>query len=111
MRRKPVETESIETLARHALAEIIDPETGLSIMRMDLIHDIEVTADGSVSLVFRPSSPVCPMAYSLANSIKKKLETVSQVNAVNVRVENFERAAHLESVLQSSPKNVQGKVD
>jgi metal-sulfur cluster biosynthetic enzyme len=104
MRRKPVETESIETLARHALAEIIDPETGLSIMRMDLIHDIEVTADGSVSLVFRPSSPVCPMAYSLANSIKKKLETVSQVNAVNVRVENFERAAHLESVLQSSPK-------
>ena len=104
MRRKPVETESIETLVRRALAEIVDPETGLSIMRMDLIHDIEVTADGSVSLVFRPSSPVCPMAYSLANSIKKKLETVSQVNAVNVRVENFERAAHLESVLQSSPK-------
>jgi len=99
-----VETESIETHVRRALAEIIDPETGLSIMRMDLIHDIEVTADGSVSLVFRPSSPVCPMAYSLANSIKKKLETVSQVNAVNVRVENFERAAHLESVLQSSPK-------
>ena len=103
MRRKPVETESIETLARQALAEIIDPETGLSIMRMDLIHDIEVTADGSVSLVFRPSSPVCPMAYSLASSIKKKLEALGQVNSVIIKVENFERAAHLESALQSSP--------
>jgi putative FmdB family regulatory protein len=89
MRSKPVEAENVETQVRKALTEIIDPETGLNIMRMDLIHDIEVTANGVVSLVFRPSSPVCPMAYSLANSIKKRLETVTQVNTVNVRVENF----------------------
>jgi metal-sulfur cluster biosynthetic enzyme len=103
MRNKPLEAENIETQVRCALGDVIDPETGLSIMRMDLIHDLEVTADGSVNLVFRPSSPVCPMAYSLANAIKKKLAALGQVNSVNIKVENFERAVHLESVLKSSP--------
>jgi metal-sulfur cluster biosynthetic enzyme len=106
-----VEAESIETRVRRSLAEVIDPETGLSIMRMELIHDIEVTTDFSVRLVFRPSSPVCPMAYSLANSIKKNVEAVKGVTSVEIRVENFERAAHLESVLKSLKKNTQGKVD
>ncbi len=101
----------VETEVRRALAEVMDPETGLSIMRMDLIHDMEVATDGSVSLVFRPSSPVCPMAYALANSIKKRLEIIDKVASVRIRVENFERAAHLESVLRSSEAAVQRKVD
>jgi metal-sulfur cluster biosynthetic enzyme len=94
-----VEVQDTEDQVRRALAEIIDPETGLNIMRMDLIRDLQVTASGCVSLVFRPSSPVCPMAYSLANAIKKRLETLDRVISVTIRVENFERAAHLESLL------------
>lgn len=88
-----------ENEVKNALAEIIDPETGLSIMRMDLIHDLGVTGDGAVSLVFRPSSPICPMAYSLAAAIKKRLQTVDRVTSVRIKVENFEKAAHLESLL------------
>jgi metal-sulfur cluster biosynthetic enzyme len=110
MRRPPLETEGMITRVRTALAEIIDPETGLSIMRMDLIHDIEVMEDGGVSLLFRPSSPVCPMAYALANSIKQKLERVSEVSSVKIRVENFERAAHLEALLLSPGNCVQREV-
>jgi metal-sulfur cluster biosynthetic enzyme len=106
-----VEAESIETLLKGGLGEVIDPETGLSIMRMDLIHNVQVTTEGSVSLVFRPSSPVCPMAYSLANSIKKKAEAVRGVASVEIRVENFEKAAHLESVLKSLEKNSPRKVN
>ena len=94
-----MELKDFETEVKQALTEVIDPETGLNIMRMDLIHDLAVATDGSVSLIFRPSSPICPMAYSLANSIKKRLETVKAVTSVNIRVENFERAAHLESLL------------
>lgn len=106
-----MEAENIETQVKQALAGIVDPETGLSIMRMDLIHDMEVTANGSVSLVFRPSSPICPLAYSLANSIKKNLEAIKGVGSVKIGVENFERAAHLESLLQSTNSNIQRKVD
>jgi metal-sulfur cluster biosynthetic enzyme len=94
-----VELKGFETEVMRALTEVIDPETGLNIIRMDLIHDLAVATDGSVSLVFRPSSPICPMAYTLANSIKKRLETLKGITSVNIRVENFERAAHLESLL------------
>ncbi len=87
---------------KEALSQVIDPETGLSIMRMDLIHGLQVGGDGSVSMVFRPSSPVCPMAYTLGNSIKKSLEALDEVTSVTTRVENFQRAEHLESVLNQS---------
>lgn len=81
------------------LAEVMDPETGLSVMRMDIVHNLEVRNTGEVSLIFRPSSPVCPMAYTLANSIKTRIEALEWVTTVRIRVENFQRAGHLESVL------------
>jgi metal-sulfur cluster biosynthetic enzyme len=100
---------SLEEEVGRALREVIDPETGLSITRMDLIHDLVVSPNGEVSLVFRPSSPVCPMAYALANSIKKSVEEVRGVASVEIRVENFEKAAHLEGILKSSLKRTLGK--
>jgi metal-sulfur cluster biosynthetic enzyme len=89
----------MEDQVKRALSEVIDPETGLNIMRMDLIHDLRVTEDGAVSLVFRPSSPVCPMAYSLANSIKKKIESLKDVRSIRIAVENFQNADHLERLV------------
>jgi metal-sulfur cluster biosynthetic enzyme len=89
----------MEDEVRQALSEIIDPETGLNIVRMDLIHNLRVTEDGEVSLVFRPSSPVCPMAYSLANSIKKKIESLKDVRSIRIAVENFNNANHLERLV------------
>jgi len=89
----------MENLIKQALSEIIDPETGLNIVRMDLIHNLRVTEDGEVSLVFSPSSPVCPMAYSLANSIKKKIESLKDVRSIRISVENFNNADHLERLV------------
>ncbi len=89
----------MEDQVKRALSEVIDPETGLNIMRMDLIHNLRVTEDGAVSLVFRPSSPVCPMAYTLANSIKKKIESLKDVKSVRIAVENFQNADHLERLV------------
>jgi metal-sulfur cluster biosynthetic enzyme len=89
----------MEDLIKQALSEVVDPETGLNVMRMDLIHDLRVTEEGEVSLVFRPSSPVCPMAYSLANSIKKKVESLKDVRSIRITVENFNNASHLERLV------------
>lgn len=91
--------EALRERVQRALSEVIDPETGLDVTRMDIIHDVNVGDAGEVSLTFRPSSPVCPMAYSLANSIKKKLEDIADVHSVRILVENFQRADHLESLL------------
>ena len=91
--------QAIEEQIRDALSEVMDPETGLSVMRMDIIHNLEVKNEGEVSLTFRPSSPVCPMAYALANSIKKKVEMLDGVRSVRIAVENYQRARHLETIV------------
>jgi len=96
-----MKAEAITSAVRDILYEVIDPETGLSIMRMDLIHGLSANEQGDVSLVFRPSSPVCPMAYSLADSIKKKVKEIEKVKSVSIRVENFHKAEHLEGLLNS----------
>jgi len=95
---------SLKEEVEQVLEQVIDPETGLSIVRMDLIHDLVVSSNGEVSLVFRPSSPVCPMAYSLANAIKKNVEAVGRVRSVGISVQNFDKADHLESLLKSFPR-------
>ena len=94
-----MEQESLSNEVTDALSRVIDPETGLSIMRMDLIHDLTVEPGGAVSLVFRPSSPICPMAYALAEAIRKEIKSLDRVNDLKIRVENFNRADHLESLI------------
>jgi metal-sulfur cluster biosynthetic enzyme len=86
-----------------ALADVIDPETGLSIMRMEIIHDLRVEEGGEVSLTFRPTSPQCPMAYALAGAVKEKLQAVNWVGSVTMKVENFNKADHLQSLLNPPP--------
>ncbi|MEW6136882.1 MAG: iron-sulfur cluster assembly protein [Thermodesulfobacteriota bacterium] len=95
------ETTNLEQAIESALCEVIDPETGLSVTRMDLVHDIQVGEGGAVRLTFRPSSPVCPLAYALANSIKQSVEGVPGVDHVKIKVENYQRANHLESVINA----------
>ncbi len=97
-----MKNDNLMSRIRDALSTIIDPETRLDVARMELIHDIGIQGDGEVSLIFRPSSPICPMAYSLANSIKKTLLNVDGVTSVRIRVENFNRGDHLEGLINET---------
>jgi metal-sulfur cluster biosynthetic enzyme len=97
-----MEDPSLRTQVMEALGHVFDPETGLSITRMDIVHHLEIGDQRDVNLVFRPSSPVCPAAYSLANAIKKAVESVDQVDSVRIRVENYTRKDHLETLLNES---------
>ena len=92
--------DTMETV-RQVLGQIIDPETGLNIMRMDLIQDLTVDDAGRLTLTFRPSSPVCPMAYSLGNEIKKKLVVLDGVFDLFAAVGNIvcELLVHLDEFI------------
>ncbi len=92
-----------------ALKDVIDPETRLNVMRMNIIHDLTINTNGDAGLVFRPSSPICPMAFHLANSIKEAVENVEGINSVSIRVNNFNQAERLEKLLNVS-KNGETKI-
>jgi len=81
------------------LRQVIDPETSMDVMRMQLIKNLTVNEDGSVSLTFMPSSPYCPLGFQLAISIQKAVKKVNGVTNVNIEVENFVQAEELRKIL------------
>jgi metal-sulfur cluster biosynthetic enzyme len=82
-----------------ALRQVIDPETSMDVMRMQLIKNLKVNEDGSVSLTFIPTSPHCPLGFQLAISIHEAIKKVNGVSKVKVDVENFVRADELKNIL------------
>lgn len=71
------------------LKQVIDPETGVDVVRMRLIEDLAVDEDGHVAYTFRPSSPLCPIAVPLANAIQLAVSEVPGVTSQDVKVIDF----------------------
>ena len=85
------------------LSDVIDPETGLSVVRMGLIHDLSLEQKtGKVHLVFRPTSYFCPLAFKLAGDIQNAIQEIVDVSAVTITVEDFARAKDLNRLLANS---------
>jgi len=88
---------------QEALRGIIDPGTGLDVVRMGLVRDTRLEREGTgykAILTFRPSSPVCPMAFKLAWDMKQAAQAVLDIKTVEIKVEGYNRAAELEAILR-----------
>ncbi len=82
------------------LKELIDPETLVDVISMGLIKNLDVTEDGSVSLEFRPSSSVCPLALPLALDIENALKTLSEIKDLRVTVRDHQMADEINRYLK-----------
>ena len=89
----------LETKVWDKLKTVVDPETNLNVVDMGLITDLTTSDEGTVSAVFKPSSPVCPLAYVLAIDIKRALEEIDGVNNVDLVVVDFVGAERLNKML------------
>ncbi len=88
---------------QEALRGIIDPGTGLDVVRMGLVKDTQLERENTgykATLTFRPSSPVCPMAFKLAWDMKQAAQAVHDIKTVEIKVEGYNRAAELEAILR-----------
>ena len=83
----------------NALKQVIDPETSMDVMRMQLVKDLKVDEKGIVSLTFAPSSPVCPLGFQLAINIQDAIAQVAGVTEAKIKVKNYVRAEELEKIL------------
>lgn len=86
-----------EIVAR--LTRVIDPETGVDIIRMRLIEGLTVDEDGRVRYTFRPSSALCPLAVSLAVEIQRTVRETPGVKRQAIQVENYVRSEELTALL------------
>lgn len=71
------------------LATVIDPETGVDVVRMRLIEDLTVDDTGRVMYKFRPSSPLCPIAIPLSIAIQDAVAEVDGVSDQQVEIVGF----------------------
>jgi metal-sulfur cluster biosynthetic enzyme len=93
----------IEQAVREQLQQVIDPETGVDVMRMRLIEDLDVDVEtGRVSFRFRPSSPLCPLAVHLALSIRDAVARVPGVTEQEIEVVGYVGAVELNALLKES---------
>jgi metal-sulfur cluster biosynthetic enzyme len=98
-----VEEAELHEEIQQGLRGIIDPGTGLDVVRMGLVKEIRLQRVGKgcrAILTFRPSSPVCPMAFKLAWDMQQCVQAVENIEDVEVKVEGYNRASELEAVLR-----------
>ena len=89
----------IESKLWKKLKEVTDPGANLNVVDMGLIKELSVSDDGSVNVVLRPSSPVCPLAFVLAANIKEALEEMEETRCVNLKIVDFVRADELNRMM------------
>lgn len=82
-----------------SLAHVIDPETGMDVIRMKLVRDLKANENGKVELTFRPSSVLCPLGFRLGINIKEAIQSVPGVESVQVNVDGFIHADQLRTIL------------
>jgi metal-sulfur cluster biosynthetic enzyme len=95
-----VDPRAVEQAVINQLQKVIDPETGVDVVRMRLIEDLTVDETGTVRYRFRPSSPLCPLAVTLALQIKEAVAQVEGVAGQEVEVVGYVGAEELNALLK-----------
>jgi len=93
-------SEQLRAAILQKLATVIDPETGVDVVRMRLIEDLTVDDEGRVSYKFRPSSFLCPLAVPLSIAIQRAVAEVEGVTEQKMEIVGYIQAGELTALLR-----------
>jgi metal-sulfur cluster biosynthetic enzyme len=96
-----MDTKALTTAIMKRLKTVIDPETSADVLRMRLVQDLQVNEDGMVTYIFHPSSPLCPIAVTLAMNIIDAIKEVPGVSGQDIKVTGYIYADELNRTLKS----------
>jgi len=68
-----------------ALKKAIDPETGIDVVSMGMIKEIEIKGK-DVKIKFKPTTPFCPMISYLTEEIRQNVKKIKGIEKVEVEV-------------------------
>lgn len=96
-----MDSQALTAAIHKRLESVIDPETGADVLRMRLVQDLKINEDGFVTYIFRPSSPLCPIAVTLAMNIIEAIKEVPDVSGQDIKVTGYIYADKLNETLKS----------
>jgi FeS assembly SUF system protein len=68
------------------LKSIYDPEIPVDIYELGLIYDVFVNEDQDVKVLMTLTTPNCPVADSLPQEVKDKVQSIDEVNEAEVEL-------------------------
>ena len=68
------------------IKKIYDPEIPVNIYELGLIYAIEINENGKVNIEMTLTSPNCPVAESLPNSVKDNILKIDGIKDVDLKL-------------------------
>tara|TARA_Y100000590_G_scaffold408881_1_gene500370 strand:- start:551 stop:856 length:306 start_codon:yes stop_codon:yes gene_type:complete len=68
------------------IKKIYDPEIPVNIYELGLIYKIDIVETSKVNIDMTLTSPNCPVAESLPNEVKEKVQKIEGVSDVNLKL-------------------------
>ena len=68
------------------IKKIYDPEIPVNIYELGLIYKIEIDDNNKVLIEMTLTSPNCPVAESLPNSVKENILNIDEINDVDLKL-------------------------
>ena len=68
------------------IKKIYDPEIPVNIYELGLIYKIEISEENNVLIEMTLTSPNCPVAESLPNSVKENILNISELENVDLKL-------------------------
>ena len=84
--KKEISKKDVEELIIETLKTIYDPEIPVDIYEMGLIYEINLDDDFNCEIVMTLTSPSCPVAESLPEEVRVKVETMWSVKSAKVEL-------------------------
>ncbi len=67
------------------LIKVIDPELGLSVIKLGLVYDTEIK-EGDVTVIMTMTTPACPLGQVLTRDVERRVGELPWVTSVAVRI-------------------------
>lgn len=84
--KKELSKKDVEELIIETLKTIYDPEIPVDVYELGLIYEINVDDDFNVEIVMTLTSPSCPVAESMPEEIRQKVDDMWSVKTVEVEL-------------------------
>jgi len=84
--RKEISKKDVEGLVVETLKTIFDPEIPVDVYELGLIYEINIDDDFNVEIIMTLTSPSCPVAESMPEEIRQKVDDMWSVKSATVEL-------------------------
>ncbi|MBU1099704.1 MAG: SUF system Fe-S cluster assembly protein [Bacteroidetes bacterium] len=78
------EKEILKETITKVMKSVYDPEIPVDIWELGLIYEINIDDEANVQIIMTLTAPNCPVAESMPNEVKEKVQNVKGVKSVKL---------------------------